>query len=227
MGYFDDAIKEKDSLSHHGIRGQKWGVRRFQNANGTYTAAGKKRYGMDLDLNDKSRTNIAKIRQGEARRKLDVAKANVKSGKGSVYNVADLKSRVRSANKEVKQMKSIDKGAKRYAKGETITGNNVKVYMAATAATGASWLAATYLNKRISDLGSEGRLRPSHVSAAKAANDFINATLTGATVAYGVKKAVDNQNIRKYERSRWNGDTTIKKVGSQEYKDVIERNKKK
>ena len=31
-------------LKHHGIKGQKWGVRRFQNPDGTRTAAGKKRY---------------------------------------------------------------------------------------------------------------------------------------------------------------------------------------
>lgn len=37
----------KDELYHHGIKGQKWGVRRFQNSNGTYTAEGKKRYSKD------------------------------------------------------------------------------------------------------------------------------------------------------------------------------------
>lgn len=41
MGYyFDD-----DTLEHHGILGQKWGVRRFQNADGSLTSKGKSRYG--------------------------------------------------------------------------------------------------------------------------------------------------------------------------------------
>ena len=31
-------------LEHHGIQGQKWGIRRYQNYDGTYTEAGKKRY---------------------------------------------------------------------------------------------------------------------------------------------------------------------------------------
>ncbi len=32
-------------LAHHGIKGQKWGVRRFQNPDGSLTEAGVKRYG--------------------------------------------------------------------------------------------------------------------------------------------------------------------------------------
>lgn len=36
---------ESNYLQHHGIKGQKWGIRRFQNEDGTYTAEGKERYG--------------------------------------------------------------------------------------------------------------------------------------------------------------------------------------
>lgn len=36
-----------DYLIHHGIKGQKWGVRRYQYADGTLTPAGKKRYSGD------------------------------------------------------------------------------------------------------------------------------------------------------------------------------------
>lgn len=38
--YYD----EKDHLEHHGILGMKWGIRRYQNKDGSLTEAGKARY---------------------------------------------------------------------------------------------------------------------------------------------------------------------------------------
>ena len=42
---FTASLSDINVLKHHGIKGQKWGVRRFQNEDGSYTSAGKKRYG--------------------------------------------------------------------------------------------------------------------------------------------------------------------------------------
>lgn len=49
--------RKNDYLSHHGIRGQKWGIRRYQNEDGTLTNAGKSRYAKALIKNDKDVNN--------------------------------------------------------------------------------------------------------------------------------------------------------------------------
>ena len=40
----DGSFISQNELYHHGIKGMKWGIRRFQNEDGSLTAAGKKRY---------------------------------------------------------------------------------------------------------------------------------------------------------------------------------------
>lgn len=44
----------ENTLRHHGIKGMKWGVRRYQNADGSLTAEGLKRYGDEGSEHKKS-----------------------------------------------------------------------------------------------------------------------------------------------------------------------------
>lgn len=59
-----------EELSHHGILGQKWGVRRFQNKDGSLTEEGKKHYGVksinDIDILKKG-TELSTVRGITAR----------------------------------------------------------------------------------------------------------------------------------------------------------------
>ena len=54
----------QDELYHHGIKGMHWGVRRFQNPDGTLTAAGKRR-----ERRDQARADKAARKEAKAARK--------------------------------------------------------------------------------------------------------------------------------------------------------------
>lgn len=90
-----------DYLAHYGIKGQSWGVRRFQNEDGTLTDEGKARYGLkyssftDKELQDA--VNYAKnknayrdlITEGSKTRATSISDF-VKSGTGLAKNVTSL-----------------------------------------------------------------------------------------------------------------------------------------
>lgn len=48
-------------LAHHGILGMKWGIRRYQNKDGTLTPEGRKRYGDTDSSNESVDTKKARV----------------------------------------------------------------------------------------------------------------------------------------------------------------------
>lgn len=102
-------------LSHHGTKGQRWGLRRYQNPDGTLTALGKIRYRRDvLDNNAKKKDNRIKdlednpdpvrwLREDTTRRK-DTADA--------ASNLTRTLQQVIKPNEEKRQLKA-DKRAKK------------------------------------------------------------------------------------------------------------------
>ena len=128
-----------NSLAHHGIIGQKWGIRRYQNYDGSYTQAGMKRYNNSLE--DYNKKNEA----------YKQAKQEYKSGTGTEADMVNKKLAKKQAKrqldkdyKHLKQDKLGDKGKKIYAEGHTITNDSYEtdtiIGMAGTAAVGAKYL---------------------------------------------------------------------------------------
>lgn len=52
-------VKSMEELRHYGIKGMKWGIRRFQKKDGSLTPAGKKRYSGEIH-SDYSRAHSKK-----------------------------------------------------------------------------------------------------------------------------------------------------------------------
>lgn len=102
----------ESALAHFGIKGQKWGVRRYQNPDGTYTDAGRKRYGFK-SRRKKEKTYKSKEEAIEAR---DLKYINKHKSEYSTKELNDLMNRINTeqrlsdmANQDNKFKKNIKK----------------------------------------------------------------------------------------------------------------------
>ena len=130
--YGYEIIREND-ITHFGIKGQKWGVRRWQEKDGDYNEAGLKRYFGNGSGENYHKLKISKSDQKKAADNVKSLKSNAKSAK------KDYKTALKEAKKKG-EFSSVNKKAKDYnlAKSDLQKAKQDEAFKAAKAAKAAA-----------------------------------------------------------------------------------------
>lgn len=126
----------QNELWHSGIKGQKWGVRRFQNPDGSLTPEGRKRYrnAITKRKNLESRATMSAMIYVDRKRRLEKQALKYKNLKEQGHDTTKAKAKLENARKAEKYWRSHSAEARKELEKHV------------------SSMARTYKNKKIQDV---------------------------------------------------------------------------
>lgn len=100
----------REELTHHGIKGQRWGIRRFQNKDGSLTTDGKKRRSLGETVHDyrvsrKRKASLKKARETRAANKAaaEQREKDIKAGKVKAKHMTEAELNARIARLDLEK----------------------------------------------------------------------------------------------------------------------------
>lgn len=109
-----------DHISHYGVEGQKWGIRRFQNADGSLTPLGKRRFAKDSSKLDTVQKKAIKSGDNYTKKVVVAKKYNsrpflLKNDLGiAITNNSAARAQTKAEKRVTKAISLFDRMAKRY-----------------------------------------------------------------------------------------------------------------
>lgn len=120
-------IDNSSYLQHYGIKGMKWGVRRYRKEDGSLTEAGKKRYKDDISTaSGKLKQEKKAAKEAIKNRQFEKTKQHTSNAKYYEREIADFKTRYKLEKKNKKSKRQLELEEK-YQKEDKLTKEEAEV----------------------------------------------------------------------------------------------------